>query len=252
MQSDIDKLCAWSAKWQLPFNTNKCKCLNIGKTNPQQHYNMNGFMLDNVKVVKDLGVQMDSELKFHEQTSAAIKKANSILGLIKKTFTNLDEKILPLLYKTMVRPHLEYCNVVWGPHYKLDQQAIEKVQRRATKLVQDIRHLPYNERLKKLKLPSLMYRRRRGDMMVTFNIINHNVNVEKEVFFKFNSSRTRGHQHKLFKEATTKLVRSQSFSRRVVNDWNSLPSDVVAANSVNVFKNKLDEHWENYLFETPF
>ena len=200
LQNDIDQLFNWSTKWQLPFNISKCKCLHIGKMNPKQNYTMNGNLLENVNVEKDLGVFMDYELKFHEQTSAAIKKANSILGVIKKTFANLNETTLTLLYKTMVRPHLEYCNVVWGPHYKLDQQAIEKVQRRATKLVHPIKHLPYTERLEKLVLPSLMYRRRRGDMITTFNIVHQNVNLINDTFFKFNLSRTRGHKFKLFKE----------------------------------------------------
>ena len=107
----------------------------MGKSNPQIVYSMNGITLDNVKVEKVLGVLMDCDLKFHEQTSAAVKKANNILGLIKKTFKSLDEKTLPLLYKTMVRPQLEYCNTAWGPHYKLDQQVIERVQRKQFNLI---------------------------------------------------------------------------------------------------------------------
>ena len=87
--------------------------------------------------------------------AAAVKKANSVLGVIKKSFATLDTKILPLLYKSMVRPHLEYGNVIWGPHYKGDQVIVEKVQKRATKLVSTIWYLPYEQRLKVLKLPSV-------------------------------------------------------------------------------------------------
>ena len=95
---------------------------------------MDGKELDQVKEEKDLGVLIDNELKFHKQTAAAIKRANSVLGLIKKLFTLLDVSTLPLLYKSLVRPHLEYANVVWGHYYKEDIKAIERVQRRATKL----------------------------------------------------------------------------------------------------------------------
>ena len=88
----------------------------------------------------------------------AIKKANRILGLIKKSFVNLDTNSLPLLYKSLVMPHLEYGNIIWGPHYKEDQKAIEKVQKRATKLIPSIQDVPYEERLRQLNLPLLMHR----------------------------------------------------------------------------------------------
>jgi ribonuclease P/MRP protein subunit RPP40 len=160
--------------------------------------------------------------------------------------------MLPLLYKSMVRPHLEYGNVIWGPHYKGDQQIVEKVQKRATKLIPNLRHLPYKERLKMLKLPSLMYRRRRGDMLETFNIITDKVNVNKDAIFKFNVMPTRGHQYKVFKPISTKFVRTQCFSHRVINDWNSLPQEVVSAQTVNEFKTKLDKCWKEHQYKTPF
>ena len=70
---------------------------------------------------KDLGVIIDDALKFHKQTAASTKKVNNILGVMKRTFMELDFRTLPLLYKSMVRPHLEYGNVICGPHYKGDQ-----------------------------------------------------------------------------------------------------------------------------------
>ena len=213
---------------------------------------MNGHLLENVNFEKDLGLIVDSELKFHIQTSSAIKKANKILGLIKKTFANLDANTLPLLYKSMVSPHLEYGNTAWGPHFKLGQQAIEKVQRRATKLVGSISNLTYKERLTSLNLPSFLYRRRRGDMIMAFKIINGKLGIKHSTFFKFNTAATRGYKQKLFKQRATKTVRSQSFSRRVINDWNGLSSEVVNAETVNEFKNNLDKFWQIQLYETPF
>ena len=85
---------------------------------------------------------MDHKLKFHTHTSAAIKKANKILGLIKHSFTTLDETTLPLLYISMVRPHLKYGNVIWGPHFKEDVKAVERVQKRATRMIAKIKYLP--------------------------------------------------------------------------------------------------------------
>ena len=214
---------------------------------------MNNHTLEVVGEEKDLGIIIDDSLKFHKHTASAVKKANAILGIIKKSFCILDTRTLPLLYKSLVRPHLEYGNVIWGPHFIGDQKLIEKVQKRATKLIQSIRHLPYDQRLQILKLPSLTYRRRRGDMLETFKIVTDKVDVDKNKFFKFNNAiNTRGHQYKLFKPASKKLVRSQSFSIRVVNDWNSLPHEVVSAQTVNDFKKKLDDFWKDQHYKSPF
>ena len=141
LQEDLEKLEDWSKRWQLPFNVKKCKSLHIGKRNEHHIYEMDGIKLEQVKDEKDLGVLIDDNLKFHKQTAAAIKKANSILGLIKKSFAKFNRINLPIIYKSLVRPHLEYGNLVWGPFFKEDVKAVEKVQRRATKLVPSISHL---------------------------------------------------------------------------------------------------------------
>ena len=120
---------------------------------------MAGRTLDDVDEEKDLGVLIDKELKFHRQTASAVKKASSSLGLIKKSFAFLDDEILPLLFKSLVRPLLEYGNEIWGPFYKGDAQQVETIQRRATKVVTQLRSLSYEERLRHLKLPSLQHRR---------------------------------------------------------------------------------------------
>ena len=86
---------------------------------------MNGQQLEQVNDEKDLGVLIDDALKFHKHTAAAIKKANGILGIIRKSFALHGSVTLPLLYKSLVRPHLEYGNVVWGPYVKEDVKAVE-------------------------------------------------------------------------------------------------------------------------------
>ena len=132
---------------------------------------MKGKILQQVTKEKDLGVIIDHEMKFHKQTAAAAKKANGVLGIIKKSFSLLDKVTLPLLYKSLVRPHLEYANVVWGPHYVEDIKGIARIQRRATKLIRELRHMEYKDRLRELQLPSLSYRRRRGDMIYAYKLI---------------------------------------------------------------------------------
>ena len=84
---------------------------------------------------KDLGIVMDDELKFYQQTAAAIAKASQMLAVVRRSFVNLDEVTLPLLFKSVVRPFLDYGNAIWGPFGKVDQKRLERVQRRATRMV---------------------------------------------------------------------------------------------------------------------
>ena len=107
LQKDINALSDWSVKWNLPFNVGKCKVLHLGKSNPCWRYQMTGKKLVDMEEEKDLRVLICNQLKFHKQTAAAVKKANSCLGLIKKSFALLDTATFPLLYKFLVRPHLQ-------------------------------------------------------------------------------------------------------------------------------------------------
>ena len=145
---------------------------------------------------------------------------------------------------SLVRPHLEYANTVWGPHYVTDQQDLEKVQRRATKLIQSIKDLPYeDDRLRKLNMPSLCHRRLRGDMINTYKIVTGSYKVDKSIFFQpARETTTRGHRFKLYKQHARTLGKQKTFGNRVLNEWNKLPPYVVEAENVNAFKNRLDTH----------
>ena len=252
LQKDLDSLSNWSEKWQLPFNVLKCKVLHIGNNNPCRRYMMKGKRLEDVDEEKDLGVLVDSELKFHKQTAAAVKKANCSLGLIKKSFAQLDNNTLPPLYKSLVRPHLEYGNVAWGPFFKEDAKLVEKVQKRATKVIPQLKEMDYDERLRTLKLPSLQHRRRRGDMIFAYKVMTNQIKLDSSELFTRANRTMRGHQLKLQKKKSTKSTSTNAFSNRIVNDWNILPSNVVSATSTNAFKNEIDDHWQDVMFQTPF
>ena len=147
----------------------------------------------------------------------------------------------------LVRPHVEYCNTIWGPFFQKDIKQIEAVQRRATTLIAGIGDRSYEERLIQLGLPSLAYRRRRGDMIWMYKIKNGLVRLNFETFLQPATQRIRrGHSQRVFKHHAVKVARSSSFSQRVVNDWNNLTSHVVDAPSLN--ENRLDEHWGDIQF----
>lgn len=252
LQLDLDALARWSDTWLLRFNALKCKVMHIGSRNPGLRYSLEGIVLDEVVVEKDLGIIVDSQLKFHEQTAAVVSKASQMLAVVRRSFANLDTFTLPLLFKTLVRPFLEYGNVIWGPFSKGDQKKVERVQRRATRLVKEIKHLPYSERLRILKLPSMYFRRRRGDMVATYQLLHGGMSVRAEEFVtRSTSGVTRGHEWKLCKPRARTAARRNVFSTRIINDWNALPTEVVTASSVDLFKARLDKHWCQVMYEIP-
>ena len=98
---------------------------------------------------------MDNKLEFKERINKVVNKANSTLGIIRRSYTYLDRQNLDLLYKALVRTLLEYGNLVWSPYLKDDIEKLEAVQHRATRIIPALKELPYQERLKLLKFPSL-------------------------------------------------------------------------------------------------
>ena len=143
IQSDLLSLLTWSDKWQLKFNLSKCSVLHMGKDNHNAYYmdENNSIELKSTMSEKDVGVTFGTNLKFDSHISTIVNKANQLTGLIKRSFTFLDKDTFVKLFKAIVRPHLEYANVIWHPALKRQQISIEKVQRRATKILAEIKDL---------------------------------------------------------------------------------------------------------------
>jgi len=122
-------------KWQMLFNTSKCKVMHVGKSQKHYPYYMNSQQLEEVTQEKDLGILINND-KVSQQCQAATSKATRILGIIKRV--PLCSDILILCYAStshIVRPHLEYCTAAWSPHYCKDKELIEKVQRRFIRMI---------------------------------------------------------------------------------------------------------------------
>ena len=127
LQDDIDKLVKWSEKWQMLFNFGKCKCLHTGPGNTGMNYEMGGTILSKTVKEKDLGVTMNANMKVSEQCRIAASKGNQVLGMIRRNITYKEKSLIVPLYKTIVRPHLEYCIQAWNPHLRKDIDMLEKI-----------------------------------------------------------------------------------------------------------------------------
>ena len=243
LQNDLDRLVKWSEKWQMLFNFGKCKCLHTGHGNLNVNYKMGDTVLGTTVKEKDLGVTISADMKVSEQCGIAASKGNQILGLIRRNITYKGKKLIIPLYKAIVRPHLEYCIQAWRPYRKKDIDTLERIQRRATKMIPELRDLSYEERLKECGLTTLETRRLRGDQIEVFKILNGYENIDRNMFFSLKKdSRTRGHKVKLVKDQCRLDFRKHSFSQRTINEWNKLSTDCVTASSVNMFKNKVDTY----------
>jgi len=121
LQEDLNKLSEWTKKWQMSFNTKKCRVMHIERTNHRYKYSMEGQTLDTVDSEKDLGIMISSDLNSSNQCIQACRKASKMLGMIKRTIIYKKPEIMVTLYKTLVRPHLEYCVSAWSPHYNKRQ-----------------------------------------------------------------------------------------------------------------------------------
>ena len=251
-QENIKQLWNWSIEWQLHFHPDKCHILHLGKANIEKSYYMGaGDMsphthLKSTDEEKDLGVVVDNQLKFSSHCDKIVNTANKLLGIMRRAFSFLDRTTFSLVYKGIIRPVIEYASTVYSPLLMKDVNKLESIQRRATKMVIGMKEKTYEERLKYLDLPTLRYRRMRGDMINVFKYLHELYWVDAEKLLPLNKDmRTRGHKYKLQSINCNSRARLHFFTQRVVNKWNSLSNQTVTATSVNSFKNRLDKEWMN-------
>lgn len=239
VQQDLDELARWCLKWRMRLNADKCFLLHYVPQNIQKNYPsyfIEGRELNRKENASDLGVMIEGNLKFHEQVAKACKKATSQTNTIRRTFKSRNPKFLESMYKTFVRPHLEYCVQVWNPGYIGDIAKMEQVQNRFTRLLPQSRIMTQSERNKRLNITSHETRRLRGDLIYMYKMF------DSGLFTPSPETRTRGHSRKLVLERAQNNLRKHSFATRNVTAWNNLPDHVVSAQSLNIFKSRLDAY----------
>ena len=158
LQLDVDRLLSWASTWQQRFNPDKCEVLRVTH---KRDLSIPTYLLctsiKSVKCVKDLGITISSDLSWSEHVNVTVNKANKLLGLVYRAEGSSNPGTFSTLYKSLVRPILEYAAAVWNPYLVKDVLALERVQRRASRLAlgQKRGEIEYEERLRKLKWPTL-------------------------------------------------------------------------------------------------
>ena len=230
------------------LNYDKCKVMHIGSMNKRAKYVMQdketqrAHVLQSTELEKDLGVFISSDLKNYEQAKSASSKAMQMFGMLKSTFTNRDTDIWKKLYLTYIRPHLEFAAPVWNPYRVKDEELLEKVQHRATKVSFAMRGVPYEERCKRLGLTSLVDRRIRGDNIQKYkiekglDIVNWH---HKQVIIPAMRGKRAREERESIKQCDQ---RHYFFSNRVLKTWNDLPNEIIDSTSTVAFKTNYDHN----------
>ena len=147
LQADLSRAVLWSDAWRLTLHPDKCRCMHFGNGNPCRTYKINGHELATTSAERDLGVIISPSMKHHEQVHAAVTKASRMLGMLRSAFLSRSASVWLPLYKTYVRPQLEFAVDAWNPFTSTDIDRLECVQRKATRLVRNARGLDYPIRL---------------------------------------------------------------------------------------------------------
>lgn len=241
LQNGLDSMCRFFERRQLQLAPEKCEHITISKTN-----NKTDFYIDNTQVqhstsVKDLGVTISNDLKWAEHVHNIKSKAIGRCKHILRSFNSHNVWTLLKAYVVYVRPILEYSSVVWNSNWKGDIRSLESVQRYYTKRICRRCNIPntsYLDRLYKLDIRALEYRRLEFDIVMVYKIIHNLIDLQMDQFFELYTSpyNTRRHGFCLEVKMCSTKHQQGSFAGRVVTIWNKLPASLVDSVSLESFR----------------
>ncbi len=244
LQTCLDGLSQWCTKWQMKLNSTKCNVLHFGHHNQCTPYTINGNQLIPTDNIRDLGVTISNTGSVSEHCGKVAAHARKLTGLMLRTFQSRKPSVILPLYKTVIRPTLEYATPVWNPCLAKDIAEIESVQRKITKRISGMSNLSYDERLQRLNLTTLEIRRKYFDLIECYKIVHCLVRSDCHEALTLSTCNTRGFQTKLNCTLPTARinVRKHFFIERVLSLWNALPSEVVTQSTLTEFKVALRNH----------
>ena len=244
MQTSLNAVMAWCDRWLMQLNITKCTSMYFGVNNSCTPYSLNDTVLTATLMTRDLGVIVSNCARVSQQCSNVATKARRTSGFMLRTFTSRQSKVIVPMLKAIIRPIMEYATPVWNPCLQKDIKEIEQVQRKVTKCIIGLKHVPYAERLRQLDLPTLQTRRLYFDMLECFKIVHGLVRSECSNSIALSERNTRGYHCKLTSSLPPARlnVRKHFFLERVLSHWNALPVEIIRQENYTDFKQLLRKH----------
>ena len=181
-------------------------------------------------------------MKVHDHITDICRRSFFKIRQFHLAFSCNDADFQVEIFKTYIRPLLEYNTPIWSPYLLSDIDNVERVQRVFTKRIPGLWNTPYLERLQILNLKSLESRRIVNDLILLYKMVNHLIDLNNSDFFTFNQSTTRGHSAKINHEYSRLDIRKYFFTNRTVTIWNALPQSIIDSSSLQMFKSKINEY----------
>ena len=240
IQNDVDRINEWSALSGMSLNKSKCFSATFGRSGQERFYSISECAVPLVTSFTDLGVRVTCPLAFEKHVDAVVSKAFQRLGLVNKVFSNKSLKATLRLYKSFVRPILEFSSLIWNPYTNCLNNKIENVQRRLCRMFPAIRQKNYKEQLSFLALYSLQARRLRYQLITIFKLHRHQPNAFNDFFDVRGEKRTRGHTMTIATKYAKNNYRLNFFTVSSITLWNKLTEDEITSSSVTLFKKSVD------------
>ena len=213
-------------------------------------YCLDGEPIGMVESHKDLGVLIDTSLKFHRHIRSITNKAAALSNNLLRTTLCRDPDFMKTLFIAHIRPHLEFCSSLWNTGYIGDLRLLESVQRRWTREVDGMEEKSYGERLLAMDLYSVKGRLLRADLIRCWKIFNGKCVIAPSDLFEMSPHPgTRGHIFKVMHIRCRLDSRKRSYAIRIAPVWNSLPEGLVLSDSVDIFKRGLHSVINAKLFD---
>jgi hypothetical protein len=246
LQADIDVITNWERRWQMSFNKSKCYSMRMThKKKPAVNtYNMSGTPLEDVNSYPYLGVEISKDMNWAPHINKISKKANKMLGLLRRNLHSCSADVKSIAYKALVRPRLEYCNVIWDPHHETHKYTIERVQRRAARFVTSDynRETSASALVKSLDWDTLEDRRTKSRLITIYKESRGLLpnNIDQFRYKNTRQLRQLNDQYSYNKPRFNKDCYKFSLYPRTIPEWNLLPTTSKMAPDLNNFKSSLD------------
>ena len=247
LDKDVASLQKWSEKWGMSFNPRKCNILQVkvNSGDPSSHFHqLCGEALQNVLDAKYLGILISSDLSWNKHISDVAKRANYTLGLIRRNLRLCPRDSKTTAYFLLVRSTTDYCSAIWDPYLEKDKTKLERVNRRAARVVcnktDPSDHTSVTNLLRDdLGWPTLEHLRRHLRLTIMYKICHQQIAVPPTQLLPPNHPTRSNHQYKYQTIRTHAEVYRNSFDPQTIPDWNRLPAEAVNCPSADSFRQRL-------------